>query len=187
MSRRLALAAVFLLALTAAGCTRDGPSAQSAPPSAATQPAPTVAPSESPRGRAGVDDCDAAVLARIDERIDAQLAAFRAGDFTQALTHASRGFRSRFTPEAFQRVIEQGFPQVRRANGHTSAQCVTDGRRASVLVEVTGDAEPVQLVYEMVLEDGDWRIGGAARHGGPNPADSEPETTVQRQARRRAT
>lgn len=123
-----------------------------------------------------VRPCDEATVAAIDEVIDGQLAAFRAGDFERALSFASAGFRARVPPERFEQLITQGFPAVREAKGHRSAQCLTDGQQAAVLVVVTGREGSDALAYQMVREDGRWRINGAqpAQGGGESEPGSEP-------------
>lgn len=123
----------------------------------APETTPAAPPSEDGESEARprqVRPCDEATLAAIDEVIDGQLAAFRAGDFERALSFASAGFRAGVTPERFEQLITQGFPAVREAKGHRSAQCVTDGEQAAVLVVVSGRERSDALAYQMVREDG---------------------------------
>ncbi len=160
--------------------TTAGPPAASAAPSAAPPATPSERASAPPSEAAASEApptgdataCPPAVLAEIDATIDGQLAAFRDGDFARALDFATAGFRSGFTPERFEEVITGSFPAARRATGHTSRQCVTDGSEASVLVEVSGDAGSQELVYQLSLEDGRWRIGGAVPHGGDSDSST---------------
>lgn len=123
------------------------------------------APDEDGTGGDGgtVEACDDEVLAAIDEVIAGQLAAFAADDFATALDFASRDFQASIDAEAFEALIEEGYPVAADATEHESQDCLLAAPdRAEVRVEVTGaDGTRGQLAYLVVDEDDTWRIAGA--------------------------
>lgn len=140
-------------------------------------PSPTPEPDDEPDASAdphGELACSDEDLGKIDEVIDDQLEAFVDDDYAGALELASEDFREGFDEERFRDVIEEGFPIVAEATGHTSDVCVRDGGNAQLLVTVEGaSGQEAELVYLMVLEGGAWRIGGA------EPADAQDDEGVR--------
>jgi len=113
--------------------------------------------------------CDEATLEDIDATIDAQLAAFADDDYEAALALTTEGFQEQFDAELLRGIIEEGFPLVAEADGHTSDTCVASDGAAQLLVSVTAGDDALELVYAMEDEDGEWRIAGAtpADEGAP--------------------
>lgn len=157
-------AALLLVAALAAGCVDRG---AGGPPSAAEAQTETEAAAEpQPSGPAadphGDLACDEETRAAIDETIDAQLAAFADDDFETALGLASEQFRDAFDVDRFRATIEDDYPVVADAVGHTSDLCVRQGAAAQLLVTVEGrDGSEQELVYTMTREGDAWRVAGA--------------------------
>lgn len=172
--RRAALLVVVLL--LGAACTGGDPAVRQEG-RATTEPTEEPARSEDPEPEpddepdASADPhgelaCSDGDLSAIDAVIDDQLEAFVDDDYAGALELASEDFREGFDEERFRDVIEEGFPIVAEATGHTSDVCVRDGGNAQLLVTVEGESgQEAELVYLMVREGGEWRIGGAEPAG----------------------
>jgi hypothetical protein len=91
-----------------------------------------------------------------------QLDAFRRDDFDEAFTFASTEIHQLFDRARFEQMVRTGYPEIAR-----SASAVIDGvqrtdpSRLYLFVRVRGaNGRAVEAVYEMVLEDGRWRING---------------------------
>jgi len=93
-----------------------------------------------------------------------QLAAFRRGDWTAAYGYASQSIQSQFTPETFRAMVTRGYAQIADSVGATVQRTVADDpQRGYVQVRVHGrDGETVEAVYELVDEQGTWKINGVA-------------------------
>lgn len=175
-------AAVLVAVLTVAGCD-DGFGA-------AEEPVPTPEPGEAPSpdgtreddaatdGADGplsdtdpaVDRCDDDEFAAVDGTVGDQLDAFAEDDWEQAYSLASREYRQGVDLEEFVLLIEEHFPAVADPAGHTSAECLTDGTRASIVVTVTGRADGSRTyLYLLTLEDDGWRVNGATPSATPEP------------------
>lgn len=103
-----------------------------------------------------------------------QLEAFRRGDFDTAYTFASHSIQERFDRQAFERMVTTGYPEIARS---ASAQ-ITEGALAAnghvyLLVVVVGvSGRSLQAVYELVPEDGGWKINGVVSKPDPGAASS---------------
>jgi hypothetical protein len=91
-----------------------------------------------------------------------QLAAFRRGDWAAAYTFASAGIRARFDAEAFREMVSHGYaPIARPARGTVLRAEVVDPHRGFVEIRVEGrDGETVDALYELVDEQGAWKVNG---------------------------
>jgi hypothetical protein len=163
--RRLGVAAA---ALALASCTVTGGPPEVAAAKRLERPSPPPAVSEPPESGTA---CEAQEAAEIGEVVDAQLEAFRRGDYPAALELASRGFRSQFDAERFEQVMTEGFPEVLESTSHRIVGCLVVGRGRTVLVELRGDAGDQQLVYRVREETAGWRIEGAVPHDAPADDD----------------
>jgi len=117
--------------------------------------------------------CDEATRADLDATIDAQLEAFADDDYDAALALTTEGFQEQFNAERLRGIIEDGFPLVTEADGHTSETCVESEGVAQLLVSVTAGDEELELVYSLESEEGEWRIAGA-KPTGEGPAGDDP-------------
>lgn len=100
-----------------------------------------------------------------------QLDAFRRGDFAAAYAYASAAIQERFDRQEFERMVRAGYPEIARpAFGFvTRAELATNGS-AYVQVQVHGaNGNDVEAVYEMVWEDGAWKVNAVVTWGGPPP------------------
>jgi len=110
-----------------------------------------------------------------------QLAAFRRDDWATAYTYASAGIQARFALEAFRQMVTSGYaPIAHSARATVSRVEVLDATHGLVEVRVEGaNGETVDALYELVDEQGSWRIEGvltqpvggasAARPGAASP------------------
>ena len=108
---------------------------------------------------AAQSDPDAEAAGRI---VMQQLDAFRRDDFDTAFGFASAEIHELFDRPRFEAMVRTGYPEIAR-----SVSAVIDGSergpggRLYLLVRVRGaNGQGLQAVYEMVLEDGQWRING---------------------------
>lgn len=122
----------------------------------------------------------------------AQLDAFRAGDYDRAYTFASATIREQFGRAAFERMVRLGYPQIAEPDSFTvdGAERGPDGS-IYLLLRIRGrDGSAVEAVYEMVSEDGAWKVNGVvtrpessrrARAGSPQggpPAGAQNRPTM---------
>ncbi len=184
------LAAVTVTVALAGACSSVSQEPEPTdPPSAASDDPDDEGTEDGPDGDRSEDEgpggdrseegvCSDTALASIDEAIDGQLTAFAEGDFAGALDFASDGFRAGLDPEAFEALIEDGYPVAADAAEHRSRECrQPEPEAAEVLVEVTADdGTRGELVYLMVEEEGAWRIAGAVDPDADDPPDGT--TTV---------
>jgi uncharacterized protein DUF4864 len=91
-----------------------------------------------------------------------QLAAFRRDDWAAAYGYASSAIQSRFGLEDFRRMVTGGYaPIARSASATVSHVEVVDPGHGLVEVHVEGaNGETVDALYELVDEQGQWRING---------------------------
>src|SRR5450432_2958384 len=100
------------------------------------------------------------VKAEITAVIEAQLAAFRAGDFDKAYSFASSPIREMFPLSEFQNMVKTGYPIIATSVKADFGICLDNGSEASVFVHVeardgTGAARNARL------------MGGEPAGGGP--------------------
>ena len=117
-----------------------------------------------------------AVLASITN----QLEAFKRDDYKAATQYQSEGLRRNFATAAdFRTMMQRAYPQFAHYKSvqFGAMQADTRGKLATVPVKLTGrDGVQVAAVYQMVLEDGVWRVSGVS--GGTNPAPAPKKAPV---------
>ena len=102
-------------------------------------------------------DADAQAAGRI---VMQQLEAFRRNDFSAAYTFASVTIRAMFDPAHFEQMVRGGYPEI----AHSASATIAGSRRGDageiyLLVRIVGDnGRAIQAVYELVSENGGWRI-----------------------------
>ena len=91
-----------------------------------------------------------------------QLDAFRRDDFDTAFTFASATIHDLFDRARFEQMVRGGYPEIAR-----SLSAVIDGSKRGdagelfLFLTIHGvNGRAVQAVYEMVNENGRWRING---------------------------
>lgn len=91
--------------------------------------------------------------------VDSQLQSVRAGDYSEALTFASRRLRRRLTPETFEQLVRRGYPLIAVHNRAEFGLAHDDGHRAVLLVTIYAPGgKTVDYNYGLVREEKDWRI-----------------------------
>src|SRR6266571_7527394 len=124
-----------------------------------------------PLTAAGVTAQPAAVLGDAGQVALRQLDAFRHEDFDAAYGFASSDIRQLFDRDAFERMVRGGFPEIARS----VSGVVTDGRlepggHAWVTLVIHGaNGRTVEAIYELVLENGLWRVNGVVTRPDSSP------------------
>ena len=106
---------------------------------------------------------DAADRAAIQQVIRDQIAAFRRDDGAAAFALTSPGIQATFgTPEAFMRMVRQGYQPVYRPRQVRFGEVVMRGWGPEERVFVVGpDGQPYIAVYPMQRQaDGTWKTDG---------------------------
>lgn len=103
--------------------------------------------------------------------IEAQLKAFRAGDYEKAARYQSEGLRRGIgSIEAFRGMMQRSYPQFAsyKSVSFGEARAERSGAAVQVQVVLTGkDGKTVRAVYVMVREEGEYRV--ASVFGGLAP------------------
>jgi hypothetical protein len=91
-----------------------------------------------------------------------QLEAFRQDDYDTAYGFASATIRELFDRQAFEHMVRRGYPVIARSTfaAVTERMRGPDGHVYLRLKIVGADGSTIDAVYEMVHEDGRWRING---------------------------
>ena len=101
------------------------------------------------------------VKAEITAVIEAQLAAFRAGDFDKAYSFASSPIRERFPLAEFQNMVRTGYPLIAASVRADFGICLDNGVEASIFVHIEArDGTSKDYQYGLVHERDGWRITG---------------------------
>jgi Domain of unknown function (DUF4864) len=105
-----------------------------------------------------------------------QLAAFRRDDWGAAYAHASSMIQAHFGLEAFRQMVMSGYaPIARSARAAVSNVEVVDAGHGFVEVRVEGvNGETVDALYELVDEQGSWRINGVVTRPASGPSAGLP-------------
>ncbi len=117
-------------------------------------------------GGAAQDDAGAKAAEAVILR---QLEAFRNGDFDTAYTFAAASIQQTFDRPAFERMVTTGYPEIARSAFAVVSknERASDGRRY-VIVRILGvNGRRVEALYEMVQEDGGWKISGVVTKPDP--------------------
>ena len=111
-----------------------------------------------------------------------QLAAFRRDDWATAYAYASSTIQARFALEAFRQMVTSGYaPIARSASATVSHVEVVDSGHGFVEVRVEGaNGETVDALYELVDEQGSWRINGVLTRPVAGPTAALPGGARQR-------
>ena len=100
----------------------------------------------------------------------AQLEAFRRDDYGAAFRFASEAIQQMFDRRAFEQMVQTGYAEI--APSQRRAECAEswsgpDGH-VYLRVKVQADpGDPVDAVYDMVWERGQWRINGVVAKPDP--------------------
>lgn len=102
-----------------------------------------------------------AVKAEIVATVEAQLQAFRAGDWTRAYSFAAIDIRNSFPAEKFEQMVKQAYGPIAKSRKAEFGLCLDDGDQGVLNVTVEGaDGQRTQYQYYLVKEQKGWRISG---------------------------
>jgi uncharacterized protein DUF4864 len=98
-----------------------------------------------------------------------QLEAFRRGDFDTAYTFASAEIKEQFDRESFELMVKGGYPEIARS---ASASIVGSVLAPNGLVYLTlkirgSNGKSIEALYELVLQNGQWKINGVTAKPDP--------------------
>jgi ABC-type transporter MlaC component len=96
------------------------------------------------------------------EPVMKQLEAFRRGDFDTAYTFASEEIKEQFSRPDFERMVRTGYPEIAQSTfASVAASAVGPDGHAYLSVKIRGaNGNSIEAVYELVLENGRWKING---------------------------
>lgn len=116
------------------------------------------------------------VHAQADEKAAAepvlrQLEAFRRNDYDTAYTFASAQIRQLFDRAAFERMVKSGYPEIADSLRATviATRVGPDGHVYLVIKIRGANGQPVEAIYDMIQEDGSWKINGVVAK--PDPGE----------------
>ena len=91
-----------------------------------------------------------------------QLEAFRQDDFDTAYTFASRELKHVWDRHGFETMVRRGYPEIARSTYAFIAHARRgDGGYLYLAVKIGGaNGNKIEALYEMVWEDGRWKING---------------------------
>ncbi|MES1194742.1 MAG: DUF4864 domain-containing protein [Opitutus sp.] len=93
--------------------------------------------------------------------VDAQLAAFRSGDFKRAYGFAARPLRAQFTLKEFTAMITRSYPFIAHNERAEPGLPMDDGETATLAVRVFGaGGKSADYRYLLTREADGWRISG---------------------------
>ncbi|MBI5769833.1 MAG: DUF4864 domain-containing protein [Verrucomicrobia bacterium] len=96
--------------------------------------------------------------------IEAQLAAFRGGDFNKAYSFAAAELRAQKPIQLFMSIVRSSYPEI-WTNRRAECGVVRDnGTLARLLVTVSGQDGEATYDYTLVRERAGWRIRDVLRH-----------------------
>jgi hypothetical protein len=101
-----------------------------------------------------------------------QLEAFRRGDFDTAYTFASSDIRQQFDRPAFEQMVKNGYPEIARSTFATVAgSTMAPNGHAYLQIKIRGaNGNSIEALYELVLENGQWKINGVSAKPDPGLA-----------------
>jgi hypothetical protein len=106
------------------------------------------------------------------EPVMKQLEAFRRGDFDTAYTFASSDIKQQFDRGAFEHMVRNGYPEIARSTFATVAgSTMAPNGHAYLSIRIRGaNGNSIEALYELVLENGQWKINGVSAKPDPGLA-----------------
>lgn len=132
------------------------PAKKAAPPKGAKAPSPAPA--------VVFKAATPAQKAAAQKSINLQLAAFKRGDWPDAVRYQSTVLKRNFPSNAaFQSMMETNYPQFVSSRKVVFGRAIAGGNRVQIEVKVTGtDGVVVECAYLMVKESGVYKVEGVA-------------------------
>jgi hypothetical protein len=98
-----------------------------------------------------------------------QLEAFRRGDFDTAYTFASSEIKELFDRSAFEQMVKNGYPEIARSTfASVAGSTVAPNGHVYLQIRIRGsNGNSIEALYEMVLENGQWKINGVSAKPDP--------------------
>jgi hypothetical protein len=97
--------------------------------------------------------------------VEAQLVAFRAGDYSLAYGFAAPGIQSMFPPETFEKMVRTGYPLIAHSSSADYGVALDTGEDAVLAVRITGADEKgttAEYLYTLSKANGAWKITGVS-------------------------
>jgi Domain of unknown function (DUF4864) len=108
---------------------------------------------------------NAAVRKEVISMIDGQLKAFREHKLDLAFSFASRSLRSHLPQDLFMNVAKQNYPEIWNNKSGDYGIVKDNKQRGTIQVRVVAqDGSNASYDYDLVFEDGSWKIQGILRH-----------------------
>ncbi len=106
------------------------------------------------------------------EPVMKQLEAFRRGDFDTAYTFASSDIKQQFDRPAFEDMVKNGYPEIARSTfASIAASTVAPNGHVYLQIKIRGaNGNSIEALYELVLENGQWKINGVSAKPDPGLA-----------------
>jgi ABC-type transporter MlaC component len=103
------------------------------------------------------------------EPVMKQLEAFRRGDFDTAYTFASSDIKQQFDRPAFEHMVRSGYPEIARSTfASVAGSTVAPNGHVYLQIKIRGsNGNSIEALYEMVLENGQWKINGVSAKPDP--------------------
>ena len=103
------------------------------------------------------------------EPVMKQLEAFRRGDFDTAYTFASSEIKELFDRSAFEQMVKNGYPEIARSTfASVAGSTVAPNGHVYLQIKIRGsNGNSIEALYEMVLENGQWKINGVSAKPDP--------------------
>jgi hypothetical protein len=96
--------------------------------------------------------------------VEAQLAAFRAGDLRKAHGYASAGLRAQKPLKVFTAIVQENYPEIWTNTRAEFGLVRDDGAEATLLVHVFGKDSDAAYDYTLAKEPAGWRVAAVLRH-----------------------
>ena len=98
-----------------------------------------------------------------------QLEAFRAGDFDAAYAFASANIKQIFDRPSFETMVRNGYPEIARSTfASVAGSTVAPNGHVYLQIKIRGsNGNSIEALYEMVLENGQWKINGVSAKPDP--------------------
>ncbi len=110
------------------------------------------------------------------EPVMKQLEAFRRGDFDTAYTFASSDIKQQFDRPAFEDMVKNGYPEIARSTfASIAASTVAPNGHVYLQIKIRGaNGNSIEALYELVLENGQWKINGVSAKPDPGLVHRRP-------------